>query len=165
MSKATATTDPSATGTVHINASPEVIYALLTDLSALEGCAEETVAMRWRKGDGARPGAVFSGDNRNGAKKWSTTCTVTAAEPGRMFAFDVRSAIIPVAHWAYQITPAADGGDGCQVTESTWDHRPRWIRGITGYITGVKDRAAANAEHIRLTLDRLKQRAEAAPGT
>jgi hypothetical protein len=158
MTQSAVPTKPSATGTVHIDASPETVYALITDLSALRECAEETVAMRWRKGDGARPGAVFSGDNRNGSKKWSTTCTVTAAEPGRTFAFKVRSAIIPVAQWAYQITPA-DGG--CQVTESTWDHRPRWIRGITGYVTGVKDRTAANAENIQLTLNRLKQRAEA----
>jgi hypothetical protein len=157
MSNAAASTKPTATGTVHIGASPERVYALITDLSALGECAEETVAMRWRKGDAARPGAVFSGENRNGPKTWTTTCTVVAAEPGRTFAFDVRSAIIPVAHWAYQITPT---DAGCQVTESTWDRRPRWLRGITGHVTGIKDRATANAAHIRLTLDRLKQRAE-----
>jgi hypothetical protein len=151
------TSAPSATGTVHIQAAPESVYALITDLTALADCAEETVAMQWRKGDAATPGAKFSGANRNGSHSWNTTCTVVAAEPGRRFAFDVRSAIIPVARWAYEITPA-DGG--CQVTESTWDHRPRWIIGLTRFITGVADRTTANAEHIRLTLDRLKQRAE-----
>jgi hypothetical protein len=162
MSHAAASTKPTATGTVHIGASPEKVYALITDLSALGDCAEETVAMRWRKGASAVPGAVFSGDNRNGPKKWTTTCTVVAAEPGRTFAFNVRSAIIPVARWTYQITPTEAG---CQVTESTWDHRPRWIRGITGHVTGIKDRTAANAEHIRLTLNRLKQRAESLPSS
>ncbi|MGV0627640.1 SRPBCC family protein [Mycolicibacter minnesotensis] len=155
---------PSATGTVRIEATPEQVYALITDLTALADCAEETVAMVWRKGDSARPGAKFSGANRNGSHSWNTTCTVVDAEPGQLFSFDVRSAVIPVARWAYEITPV-DGG--CQVTESTWDHRPRWIVGMTRFITGVADRTAANAEHIRLTLDRLKQKAEhaAEPGS
>lgn len=152
---------PSATGTVRIDAAPEAVYALITDLSALADCAEETDAMRWVAGDSARPGAKFTGSNSNGSHKWSTTCTVTDAEPGRTFGFDVRSAVIPVAHWAYEITPV-DGG--CQVTESTWDRRPRWIRGATRFVTGVADRTTANGEHIRLTLERLKKRAEGGTG-
>lgn len=150
---------PSVTASMAINASPDQVYALITDLSTLAELAEETVAMRWRQGDAARPGAVFSGENRNGGHGWSTTCTVTDAEPGRSFGFDVRVAVIPVSHWRYEIA-AADGG--CRVTESTWDRRPRWIRGITRLTTGVTDRTAANTEHIRLTLQRLKLRAEAA---
>lgn len=150
---------PSATGTVQINASPDAVYALITDLAALADCAEENVGMDWRKGDSVRPGAVFVGHNRNGGRKWSTTCTITDAAPGRGFAFDVRSAIIPVARWSYEISPA---GDGCRVTESMWDRRPGWFVGIAGLVTGVKDRPTVNTEHIRVTLDRLKRRAEQA---
>ncbi|HEX7321502.1 MAG TPA: SRPBCC family protein [Mycobacterium sp.] len=152
------TTPPSATGTVTINASPEAVYALITDLSALAECAEENVRMKWHRGaSAAQPGAVFTGHNRSGWHRWSTACTVTDAEPGRLFAFDVRLMVIPVARWAYQIS-AADGG--CQVTESTWDRRPSWFLGIAKLSTGVKDRVTTNTEHIRLTLDRLKQCAE-----
>ena len=75
-----------------------------------------------------------------------------------MFAFDVKSLIIPVAHWRYDIT-AADGG--CTVTERTWDRRPGWFRKPAGMATGVPYRTAANAENIRLTLERLKAEAEA----
>ncbi|ORV10284.1 SRPBCC family protein [Mycobacterium celatum] len=149
---------PSATATVDINASPDAVYALVTDLPTLASMAEETVAMRWRRGDAAHPGAVFTGHNRNGGRRWSTTCTVTDAGPGRLFAFEVRSGVIPVARWQYDFA-AVDGG--CRVTESTWDHRWRWIRWVTPLTTGVRDRTAANAEHIRLTLQRLKERAEA----
>lgn len=148
---------PTATADITIDAGPDTVYGLITDLTTLAELADETVAMTWRKGDSARPGAVFRGSNRNGARSWNTTCTVTAAEPGRTFAFDVRSAVIPVAHWRYDIT-AVDGG--CRVTESTWDRRPGWFRGIAGYATGVKDRTAANAEHIAATLQRLKECAE-----
>jgi hypothetical protein len=151
-------TDPDVAATVAIGARPQVVYGLITDLPTLASLAEEAVAMEWRKGDAVRPGAVFVGHNQNGGRRWNTTCTVTDAEPGRRFGFEVRYAVLPIARWQYDIEEA-DGG--CRVTESTWDRRPGWFRKIAGRSTGVPDRPAANAEHIRLTLQRLKQRAEA----
>jgi hypothetical protein len=149
--------DPCVTSTVEIDAHPDVVYGLITDLPTLASLAEEAVAMEWRKGDAARPGAMFVGRNENGGRRWTTKCTVTDAEPGRVFAFDVRYVVLPIARWQYDIV--ADDG-GCQVTESTWDRRPGWFRKLAPRATGVSDRAAANTEHIRLTLQRLKQRAE-----
>ena len=142
---------------VTIAAEPAAVYSLITDLSAMASLAEEVHAMSWTKGAAAAPGAVFTGRNRNGAKSWSTTCTVTTAEPGRAFAFDVKSAMLPIAHWRYDIV-ATEGG--CTVTESVWDRRPGWFKKFAGLATGVSDRDSANAEHIRLTLQRLKERAE-----
>ncbi|OBG37553.1 polyketide cyclase [Mycobacterium alsense] len=152
------------TASVQIDARPDAVYDIITDLPTLASLAEEAVAMEWRRGDAVRPGAVFVGRNENAGRRWTTTCTVTDAEPGRVFAFDVRYAVLPIARWQYEITDLTDvaGGDGgCRVTESTWDRRPGWFRKVAGRSTGVADRAAANAEHIRLTLQRLKQRAEA----
>ncbi len=150
--------DQRLSATVEIDAGPDVVYGLITDLPTLASLAEEAVAMEWRKGDAVRPGAVFAGHNENGARRWTTKCTVTDAEPGRLFAFDVRHTVIPIARWQYDIVPS---GGGCRVTESTWDRRPGWFRKVAGRATGVSDRAAANTEHIQLTLQRLKQRAEA----
>jgi hypothetical protein len=149
--------DPCVRATVQIDARPDAVYELITDLPTLTSLAEEPVGMQWRKGGAVGPGAVFVGRNENGRHRWTTKCTVTDAEPGRVFAFDVRYTFIPVARWQYDI--AADDA-GCQVTESTWDRRPGWFRKIAPRATGVADRAAANAEHIRLTLQRLKQHAE-----
>lgn len=149
----------SAQASVTIAANCADVYALITDLPTLATLAEETNAMEWQKGASAQPGAVFKGHNNNGGKKWTTKCTVTDAEPGRVFAFDVKTAVVvPVAHWRYDIE-AVDGG--CQVTERTWDQRPGWIRKPAELTTGVHDRASANAEHIKLTLERLKAKAEA----
>jgi hypothetical protein len=143
---------------VTIDADPETVYHLITDLSTLASLAEETQAMEWRKGHAVRPGAVFKGHNRNGIFRWSTTCTVTDAEPGRVFAFDVHYLGLPIAHWRYDI--AADNG-GCRVSERTWDRRPGWFTKTAWIGTGVRDRDAANAEHINVTLQRLKVKAEA----
>lgn len=142
---------------VTIAAEPAAVYSLITDLSAMASLAEEVHAMSWTKGAAAAPGAVFTGRNRNGAKSWSTTCTVTAADPGKAFAFDVKSAMLPIAHWRYDIVATERG---CTVTESVWDRRPGWFKKFAGLATGVSDRDSANAEHIRLTLQRLKERAE-----
>jgi hypothetical protein len=148
---------PSAQADVRIGAAPDAVYALITDLPTLTALAEETTAMSWHKGDSARPGAVFKGNNRNGNKSWTTTCTVTEAVPGRVFAFDVRSLVIPVAHWRYEISQA-DGGS--HVTETTWDRRPGWFRKLAGKATGVTDRDTENAKNIAATLARLKAHAE-----
>lgn len=142
---------------VSIAAGPAAVYALITDLPTLASLAEEAHAMQWQKGGSATPGAVFKGHNRNGSKTWSTTCTVTDAEPGKTFAFDVKSLIFPVAHWRYDIAPT---DTGCTVTESTWDRRAGWFKAIAGRATGITDRDTANAKHIELTLQRLKEKAE-----
>lgn len=92
-------TDPCVTATVQIDARPDVVYRLITDLPTLASLAEETVAMQWRKGDAVRPGAVFIGHNQSGGRRWSTKCTVTDADQGRRFAFDVSHTIVPVARW------------------------------------------------------------------
>ncbi len=144
-------------GDITIAADPAGVYALITDLDALAELAAETTEMRWTKGDAARPGAVFTGRNRNGGKTWTTTCTVTDARPHTAFEFEVRSLLIPIARWRYDL---AEVDGGCRVTETTMDLRPRWFRPIGALATGVKDRAAANAEHIAQTLERLKARAE-----
>ncbi|MGV0643835.1 SRPBCC family protein [Mycolicibacterium sp. XJ879] len=149
----------SAEASISINADPSAVYALITDLSTLASLAEETHAMQWSKGASAQPGAVFKGQNRNGSRTWTTTCTVTDAEPGQTFAFDVRSLAVPVAHWRYDIVA---GNGGCTVTERTWDRRPGWFRKPASMATGVRDRDTANAQHIRLTLQRLKEKAESA---
>lgn len=154
----------SAQASVTITASCGDVYVLITDLPTMATLTAETNAMEWQRGDSAQPGAVFKGHNNNGGKEWTTECTVTHAEPGRVFAFDVvyvvdaESPVISVSHWRYDIAPV-DGG--CRVTEQTWDRRPDWFRKPAEQATGVHDRTTANAEHIKLTLDRLKAKAEA----
>lgn len=151
------TAEPSASATIEVAAAPEVVYRLVSDLSSLAEVAEETTTLRWRKGAAAVPGAVFKGTNRIGWRRWSTTCTVTDADPGRRFAFDVTHTVVPVARWQYDIAPTEAG---CTVTESTWDHRPKWFAVLSRPATGVGDRVKQNTGNIEATLRRLKARAE-----
>lgn len=146
-----------ASGSVDIDASPDRVYALISDLGTFADVAAETATMRWTKGSSAAPGNVFRGTNRHGWRRWTTTCTVTDADPGKRFAFDVSYTRVPIARWQYDIEATAAG---CRVTETTWDRRAGWMDRFAHLTTGVADRGTANAEHIQETLQRLKARAE-----
>ncbi len=152
---------PSATATIDIAAPPAAVYNLVTDLAVLAELADETAAMRWVSGSSATPGARFRGTNRNGWRRWTTTCTVTDAESGRMFAFDVSHGTpsIQISRWQYDFEATAAG---CRVTESTWDRRPGWFKRPAELVTGTRNRPVINAAHIHATLARLKARAESA---
>ncbi len=144
---------------IDIAAPPDAVYGAVTDVTTLPEWAAETVGCRWVGGAvGPAVGARFRGANRRGPIRWSTTCTVTEADPGRAFAFRVTTvAGIPVAEWRYEIEPA---GDGCRVTESTRDLRHPATRLVTGAAIGVLDRSAHNRANMRRTLTRLKQHLE-----
>lgn len=149
---------PSATGQIAVDASPERVYSLLSDLESFSGLAEETVRCTVLDGTTtATVGTRFRGSNKRGFRRWSTVSTVTDAKPGREFSFDVVSLGIPVARWSYSISPS---DTGCVVTESTWDRRPKWFLGIAYLATGVSDRVTVNTRNIARTLDRLKAKAE-----
>ena len=152
--------EPDATGRIEIEAAPEAVYALVSDPGKLAGVAAEYSGHRWVGGvRGPAVGAKFKGHNRRGFRRWSTLSTITDAEPGRKFAFEVTSvAGLPVARWQYDFEPA---GDGCVVVESMWERRPAWFRVPTSTVTGVWNRDAANAANIATTLTRLKQAVEA----
>jgi hypothetical protein len=148
-----------ASGSIVIAATPARVYALITDLAELATLADETEAMHWTKGSAAVPQAVFRGANRNGRHRWTTTCTVTHAEAGHRFAFDVSYPPgLSISRWQYDIESMSEG---CRVTETTWDRRPGWFAALSGLATGIRDRGAANQAHIDATLSRLKARAEA----
>ncbi|MEQ0559421.1 SRPBCC family protein [Amycolatopsis sp. NEAU-NG30] len=151
---------PTATGRIEIDAAPEVVYALVSDPGSLADVAEEYAGHEWVGGASAPAvGAQFRGRNRRGLRRWSTLSTITDADPGRCFGFEVTSvAGLPVARWQYDFEP---GGDGCVVVESMWERRPAWFKAVTATVTGVWDRDEANAANIAATLARLKRAAEA----
>jgi hypothetical protein len=152
------TVGPSATGRIEVAAPPAKVYSLISDLGSLGELAEETVSCKLL--DGAttvQVGTRFRGSQRRGARFWTTVSTVTDAEPGSQFAFNVKSIGVPVARWQYEIAPSPSG---CVVTESTWDRRPSWFLFVARLATGVKDRAAVNQHNINETLQRLKAKAE-----
>lgn len=155
-------TEPTASDRIKVAAPPEAVYTLVSDPGTLAELAGEYAGFRWLGGaTSARPGARFRGHNRNGLRRWSTTCTITDADAGSRFAFEVAFGPVRISRWQYNIEP--DEG-GCVVTESTWTRVPTWFQTAASPMVGVRDRESRNRENIALTLSRLKERAEATPG-
>ena len=145
--------------TVRIEAPPERVFDLVSDLPGMGRFSPENAGGRWQRGaTGPAVGAVFRGTNRRGLHRWSTTCTVTRCEQGRAFAFAVTSvAGLPVAEWAYEIAPEADG---CTLTETWTDRRGALITAAGRLVSGVSDRSAFTVESIERTLAAVKLAAE-----
>jgi uncharacterized protein YndB with AHSA1/START domain len=78
--------------TVYFAAPPALVWDLVSDVTRIGEFSPETFEARWLDGAaGPRVGARFRGHvrrNGRGPVYW-TTCTVTASEPGREFAFAV----------------------------------------------------------------------------
>jgi uncharacterized protein YndB with AHSA1/START domain len=133
-----------------VAAPAELVYALVSDVTRMGEWSPETSSCRWVGGAGsAAPGARFRGSNRRGPLVWTTTCTVTAAEPGHRFAFTVTWAGVPISDWAYDFVPYAGG---CTVQESWTDRRPGLMRLASVPVMGIADRAAHNRRGMVATL-------------
>jgi uncharacterized protein YndB with AHSA1/START domain len=140
-----------------IAADASLVYDLVADVTRMDRWSPEAAGAEWVGGEPGTVGARFRGRNRHGLFRWSTTCTVTAADPGREFAFDVRWLGMPVSSWGYRFT-AGDGG--CDVQERTTDRRSRVLRIVTPMGTGVANRTDHNRRTMEQTLAALAVAAE-----
>jgi len=144
--------------TESIAADPELVYKLVSDVTRMGEWSPETTSCRWL-GDASGPvvGARFRGTNQRGPLRWSTTCTVTAADPGGEFTFTVAYGPFPVSVWSYAFEPT---DHGCAVTESWVDRRPLWMKLSSPAAMAIIDRGAHNRATMEKTLATLKRAAE-----
>ena len=146
--------------TTRIEAPAETVYALVSDVTRMGEWSPENVGGRWLGGaTGPTVGARFRGSNRRGWRRWSTTGTVVAAEPGRTFAFEVDVLRISASRWTYSFRP---DGETTEVTETWEDRRPSWFARLAGATMGIEDIRAHNEQNIRTTLTNLAAAAERA---
>lgn len=106
------TTPRSHAETVDVAAPPDVVYALVSDVTRTGEWSPICRACWWDDGAGPRPGAWFTGRNEADGVVWETHCEVVVADPGREFAFVVGPGWV---RWTYTIEPAAGGS---RLTES-----------------------------------------------
>jgi hypothetical protein len=147
--------------TVHMAASADRIWELVSDIARVGDFSPETFEAEWLDGaDGPGVGARFRGHvrrNGRGPVYW-TVCTVVAWDPGREFAFTVAGpGGMTVNTWRYRLEPSAAGTD---VTESfeladTPVLRLYWM--IAGFARG-----RTNLDGMRVTLERVKAVIESA---
>ncbi|MGI5206825.1 SRPBCC family protein [Spirillospora sp. CA-108201] len=144
------------------------VYAAVANLRRMGEWSPEVFAT-WVRGRAVRPGTRFVGFNRIGWRVWFTTCQVSAAVPGEVFAFRVSSFGVPVALWGYRFEDVSQDPSAprTRLTEY-WedqrrDHRGAGFVSLLGKVfTGVpaEGRAEVNREGMRATLDRIRTGAE-----
>ena len=145
---------------IDVAASPETVYALVSDITRYGEWSPENLGGVWLDGaTGPAVGARFKAKNKR-KMSWSTTSTVRIADPGKQFSFGTGRG--PDTIWTYTLEPA-DGGT--RVTESYETPREPGAIGrfLTKVGTGVAwaDRGADLEAAMRTTLERLKATAEA----
>jgi hypothetical protein len=144
---------------IDIQAPPEQVWALVSDLPGMGRYSPENTGGTWKDGQGPAVGAVFRGRNAQGRRRWSTRATVRTCDPGRAFGFRVTAAGLSVADWSYSLAPTPTG---CTLTETWQDGRGFLVSRLGAIMTGVQDRDGYAAKSIEHTLARVKSVAEAA---
>jgi hypothetical protein len=144
--------------TVHMNATPDQVWALVSDVTRIGSYSPETFEAVWLDGGtGPAVGVKFRGHvkrNGRGPVYW-TTCVVSTCVPGRSFGFDVLTGGKALNTWTYRIEPSGDGSD---VTESfkladTLPLKIYWA--LLGWARGKTNRNGMQA-----TLDAIKAEVE-----
>ena len=147
-----------ATGeaSIHIDASPEQVYGLVSDVRRMGEWSPECRHCEWLDGaTGPAVGARFKGSNRSGVARWSTKPRVVAADAGREFAFATELRGKDLTKWSYRFEP---DGDGTKLTESfeMMNDTPGYINFTERYVMRIKDRKADLEKNMQATLTRIK---------
>lgn len=145
--------------TVHMQAPPERIWDLVSDVTKIGRYSPETFEAEWVGGaTGPAVGARFRGHvkrNGRGPTYWAP-CRVIACEPGREFAFAVGPGRRTINTWRYRLEPA---GDGTDVTES-FELAPALPVRVYWALLGWA-RGRTNHNGMQETLERIKAEVEA----
>ncbi len=145
--------------TVHMDASAEAVWDLISDVTRIGSYSPETFEAVWLDGaTGPSVGAKFKGHvkrNERGPIYW-TTCKVLASDRGREFTFGVLMGEKVLNTWSYKIESS---GAGCEVTESfsltpTLPMRLYWT--LLGWARGKTNRKGMTAtlQAIRAEVER-----------
>ena len=146
----------SDTASRYIEASPEALYALISDVTRTPEYSPEVVKCTWIKGaTGPAVGAQFKAINHAGrVPDWPNKPIVTVAEPGRSFAFERTEVGGGTIEWRYEFTPQ---GEGTLVTESY-----TVLKKVNGFgwfiidtLAGLKDRRSDLQNGMTTSLERI----------
>ncbi len=142
----------------HIDVAPEVLYAIVADVTRTPELTEDIVRCEWLDGaTEAVVGARFRATNHQGrGPDWKNSPVITTATPGREIAWARTERFAGTVEWRYRFQPE---GGGTRVIESYEVTKPLTIVGwfIIGTLYGMKDRRSDLHRSMVATLDRLAE--------
>lgn len=144
---------------IEIDASPDVVYALVADLPRMGEWSPEATGGEWMDAGTGAVGDWFTGTNKAGEREWSRDCQVASAEPGRDFTFMVGGIEANLSTWSYEMEPL--GSERTRLTERFWfvNMSPALAAATDEQVAG---RLEQNQAAIEQTLAAIKATAESA---
>lgn len=144
----------SAERSIEIDAPPEAIYDLVTDVTSMGEWSPECVRCEWL-GSAGEVGSTFKGHNRRGLARWSTVARVMVADRPHEFSFATLYRDQPSTRWTYRFT-----GTGPTTVTESFDalHVPPLIAFAERFV--LRNRQAQLEAGMAQTLARIKQAAE-----
>ncbi len=141
-----------------IEVPPMEVYEAVSDVRRMGEWSPEATGAELLTGEPIEVGSRFRGTNANKAAKWSTTCTVTAADPGNSFAFEVRAMGGPISRWQYDFREVPEG---TEVIETWVDLRSGVHGAVLSLIGAAILRSTNRHEHNRRNMETTLQRLRA----
>ena len=142
---------------IEIDASPTVIYDLVSDITRMGEWSPEASGGEWLNQGTGEVGDWFVGHNERPERRWSRECEVACADPGKDFTFVVLGVEANCTWWSYEIEA---GPEGTKVTERWW-----MVNLTPAMAEAPKDvyneRVAMTKQMMFHTLSQLKKAAEA----
>lgn len=148
-----------------INASPQRVWELVSDIQLMPSLSAELQSIEWL--DGATEptvGARFVGHSKHDALgEWATTSEVVECEPQRVLAWAVEDAANPTAVWRFRLEPKDHGTELSQ-----WMQLGPGRSGLSYAIDRMPDkeekivfvRMREFEQNMTFTLEQIKTRAE-----
>lgn len=140
----------------YIEASPEALYALISDVTRTPEYSPEVVKCTWIKGaTGPVVGARFKAINHAGrVPDWPNKPVITVTEPNRTFAFERTEVGGGTIEWRYEFEGQ---GTGTLVTESYTVLKKVNALGwfIIDTLAGLKDRRTDLRNGMAASLERI----------
>lgn len=149
-----------------VDASPDAVYAVASDITRMGEWSPECVGGEWKQGEPGALGSRFLGHNRAGERTWSAECEVVGAEPGRRFAWAVLSSSPDNENsvWSFEVEP---DGDGSLLTQRYRMHTvPGGLRQVMAELppekaeTFLEERRTQLQDAMRQTVEGVKKAVE-----
>ena len=145
------------------SASPDAVWRLVSDVTQMGRWSPECIGGEWLDGaTEAVPGARFRGRNRMAFIRWSTVCTVVAAERGRLFSFEARHWSGATTRWTFEVDGHDDRDRFPSVSETVL--RESYRTGESPAFILLLDRLFRRPRRLqagmRTTLERLSEGAD-----
>jgi uncharacterized protein YndB with AHSA1/START domain len=146
--------DETVSASTEMRASPDQIYAVVSDVTRIPQWSPETVRVEW-----LGPGR-FRAWNRRRLGRWRTTARVAEADPGRRFSFVVQAMGGDWTRWTYLIEPV-DGATRLTETCQMCVPLPLGAVIFERFFLFVWDRRTDLRDNIQLSVDRIRGIVEA----